>query len=457
MFKTRSIAAWVPKSLLRDPCELRRLRVPLQKIQNSTPRWPADDPKGAVTITDFAGSALSGIALALAAWSPGLSPAIGLLFPMLWVTSTSRAAAFAFAAAYAMTVVRFLPDFAGNWFGSLALGSTCWIGVGLASGGLWGLLWPAKSNPLRVAVTTVATLVLSLMPPVGALFPGHPVACWGFAWPASGWHGVAALSLGTATAAAALRFVESFPNGTDYGRLALAIAAIVLAVFGIKPDPEEGTRAGSVVGVSTAWGGFPQYGSLEVADRLRRIGVTVDSLVAEGALTVVFPEAILGLYDTSLDDAIELEIGTRIRRTGQTVVVGADVPLGGGRFSNAALILHPDGTRSIVAARQTTPVAQWRPWSREMHFPADWLSVSRVTLGGDRKARIMFCQEEWMPALHLLSEARERHQVVIAVANLWATEDPLAIHVQGVHTQGMALLFGKPFVRSVNRPIGGAP
>ena len=457
LFTTRSFAAWVAKSSARDACESRRLSVPSQ-IQSSAPTWPANESKGAVMmVTDVAGSALFGIALAFTAWSPGRSSAMGLLFPMLWVMSISRVAALVFAAAYAMTVVRFLPNFAGNWFDSPALGWACWIGVGIASGGLWGLLWPAKSNPLRVAVATFAALVLSLMSPVGALFPGHPVASWGFAWPGSGWLGIAALSLGTATAAAALRLAASLRNGTDYAWLALAIAAIALAVFGIKPDPQEGGRAGSVVGINTAWGGFPSYGSLDVAERLRRIGATVDSLYADAALTLVFPEAILGLYDSSLDDAIELEIGRKIRRTGQTVVLGADMDAGGGRFVNAALVLHPDGTRSIVAARQTTPVAQWRPWSRAMHFPANWLSDATVTLGDDRKARIMFCHEEWMPALHLLSEAREGHQVVIAMANLWAAADPLANDVQAAHTQGMALLFGSPFVRSVNLPSARAP
>ena len=53
----------------------------------------------------------------------------------------------------------------------------------------------------------------------------------------------------------------------------------------------------------------------------------------------------------SLDDVIELEIVKRIRRTGQTVVLGADVDDGGGRFRNIALVLRPDGSRSIVSAR----------------------------------------------------------------------------------------------------------
>jgi hypothetical protein len=395
------------------------------------------------------------ICCALAAWSPGHSPAVGLLFPMLWAVSGSRTAAFVLAAAYAMTVVRFLPGFAGNWFGSWALGLVCWISVGIVSGGLWGLLWPRRSAALHVSGATMAALLFSLLPPVGALFPGHPVVCWGFALPGSGWVGVTALSLGTVAAAAALRLATTLPRGTGYAHLALAGAAVALTLFGVVPEPTAGQRTGNVVGISTEWGGFPTFGSIEVVDRLRRIGATLDARSAEGALTLVYPEAILGLYDTSLDDVIDLEIVKRIRRTGQTVVLGADVDDGGGRFRNIALVLRPDGSRSIVSARQTTPFAQWRPWSSVMHFPADWLASSTVIVGDSLAVRIMFCHEEWMPALHLITEAREGHLIVIAMANLWAAENTLAYHVQSAHTQGMAILFGRRFVRAVN--LGAPP
>jgi hypothetical protein len=226
------------------------------------------------------------------------------------------------------------------------------------------------------------------------------------------------LAFGTATAAAAFRIAVTVAHRTGRAWLAISAAAAALAMFGVVPDSEGGQRAGNVVGVRTAWGGFPPYGSIEAAERLRHIGVTLDARAAEGALTLVYPEAILGLYDASVDDVIELEILKRIRRTGQTVVLGADVDDGVGRFRNIALVLRPDGSRSVVSARQTTPFAQWRPWSSVMHFPAQWLSSSTVTVSGNLSPRIMFCHEEWMPALHLVTEAREEHLIVIAMANL---------------------------------------
>ena len=213
--------------------------------------WRAANLHGARLVRESVWPALLGIGCALAAWSPGHSPAVGLLFPMLWAVSGSRLAAFMIAAAYAMAVVRFLPGFAGPWFGSPALGLVCWISVGMVSGGLWGVLWPRRSAALNVICATMAALLLSLLPPVGALFPGHPVVSWGFALPGSGWVGVAALALGTVAAAAVLRVVTTLPRGTRYAYLALAGAALALALFGVVPEPGAGQRTGNVVGIST--------------------------------------------------------------------------------------------------------------------------------------------------------------------------------------------------------------
>ena len=55
-----------------------------------------------------------------------------------------------------------------------------------------------------------------------------------------------------------------------------------------------------------------------------------------------------------------------------------------------------------------------------------------------------------MPILSLIDEAAYDHNMVVVLSNLWATKDPLSSLVQGAHTQGMALLFGRRWVRAVN-------
>lgn len=394
-----------------------------------------------------------GYGLGLAGWAPGRSPAASILLPLLWIMAPTRVAAFGATAAYHLTVVRFLPDFAGTWMNDPWLGVLCWLGIGVACGAVWAAFWPRRNSHLVVAASTCGALATLLLSPIAAVAPGHPLVGWGFFAPGTGWLGVALMFLLSAAAATALRTLLSPRGLLQLGAIAaLCLLAVALAMRGPMSEPGNMRLAGRVGGINTQLGGFPAFGSLEVMERLTRIGLATMQLAGgdDEIQTVVFPEGIIGLYDPTLYPAVELEIVKPIGRTGQTVLIGADLRAGAGTFQNVALVFRPDGTSAWISARQTTPVTQWRPWNKQMHFPADWLAVSTITLGGGVRARVMFCHEEWMPVLHLLSEAREPHNLVIAVSNLWAAGDPVADYLQGTHSVGMARLFGRKLVRSVN-------
>ena len=167
--------------------------------------------------------------------------------------------------------------------------------------------------------------------------------------------------------------------------------------------------------------------------------------------TVVFAESSLGVYDPTMFPAVKRDILSKIEKTGQTVVVGVDLEQGPGRLSKVALVLRPDGTSSYAASRQPIPVVEWSPWSRPT-YAMNWLANSTVNVGSGVNARVMFCYEEYIPALHLISELQGDNHMVIAVANLWASNNPLTNFVQSAHTEGMARLFGRHWVRAVNFP-----
>jgi hypothetical protein len=399
-------------------------------------------------------SAILGGGLGLLAWSPGHTPALGVLFPLLWVTRRSRMTAFICAAAYHLAVVRFLPDFASNWFDSTIAGLACWLAVGVVSGVVWAVMWPRRSNSPCLVLSVCAVLVVLLLPPFGAVVPAHPVVAWGFLVPGSGWSGVGLMFFLTSIGACWLR---SCASALHQRRRWLGVVLLSTLVWtgGVVPQPQDGISAGQVLAVQTQFGGFPEYGSLDVMERLVRMGEMMarQTHLGDQIKTVVFPEAIIGLYDRSLQPSIDLELVGPITSLGRTLVVGADIAAASKQFQNAAIILRPDGTSTTIVARQTVPIAQWRPWASGVTFPADWLAKSTADVGGGIHARFMFCHEEWMPALHLLSEAREEHEIVIAMGNLWAAQDETASYVQGSHTQGMALLFGRSYVRAVNGPV----
>jgi hypothetical protein len=422
----------------------------------SAAHWTQQKPAGSRRWLVGATAAGLGGALGSWAWSPGHSPALAVLLPILWIMAPDRGAAAGVLGAYALACVRFLPAMAGAWYGSWLAGAAMWLSIGLVAAAVGAILWPRQNSYAWVTGMTVSLLALTLATPLAAVVPGHPLVGWGYLLPGWGWFGVVAMFLLTTTLAVTLRIWvrERFPRKKWIVALVFAVAVSLCVKLGVVPDPDGGRLAGRVGAINTAWGPFPQPRSPEALERIGKIAEATRNLAGgeDGLDTVVFPEAIIGLYEPSLFPVLEVELFRVIRRTGQTVIIGADLQIGPGRFENIALILRPDGTSSWIAARQTSPVSQWAPWSDRLHFPASWLSDSTAPIGRGIQGRFMFCHEEYMPILHLLSEAQGDHQLVVSLANLWAADDPLANSVQASYTQGMVLLFRRNWVRSVNLP-----
>lgn len=406
-------------------------------------------------------SAVFGLLLSVAAWGPGRTPALALMLPVLWVMSPTRLAAFVTTAAYHLGVSRFLPEFAGTWFASIGAGYLLWAVTGLVCGSAWALCWPRSSGSSRVVIGTLAALVVTLAPPVGAMLPGHPLVGMGYVAGATGWFGVALYFATTAFVCWFFRVWVRFHVGPR--RWVVLAGIVVLGGFlwldGARPDPSGGKVVGKVGAFHSRWGEYPRRDSLEVMGRIAKIGQATAELAGgvDGIDTVIFPESVIGVYDPSLLPVVELEVLRKTRRSGQNVVVGADLPAADRTVRKAAIVFRPDGSSSYLAARQPVPVAEWRPWSDGNSVPIDWLAESTVNIGGGIRARIMFCYEEYIPALHLLSEARSKHHMVVAIANLWAATNPLASSIQASHTEGMARLFGRPWIRSVNLPSESSP
>ena len=400
--------------------------------------------------------AILGAAVAIAAWGADRSPAMAVALPLLWIMAPTRLAAFTLTTAYHLSVVRFLPEFASTWFNSNPIGVLIWLSMGGLCGLAWAVCWPRSSSTPRVTIATAAVLLLTLATPVAAVLPGHPLVGWGFLWPKSGWVGVATMFAASIAGAWALRvwIPAQWPGQRWISPVALFLALAIPAFVGIQPGGDAGKVAGKVGAVSTRFGGPPPTYSLEVMLRVEKIANATAKLAGgdDGLDTVIYPESIIGQYVPSLYPALEASIFRRSRPAGQTVILGADLELARGQWQNVALIFRPDGSSSYISSRQTPPGAMWTPWSSVRHYPANWFTDNTVNIGGGVRARIMFCYEEYMPILSLIDEAAYDHNMVVAISNLWATKDPLSSFVQGAHTQGMALLFGRRWVRAVNYP-----
>lgn len=401
-------------------------------------------------------AACLGAFLGLLAWGEARTPALALLLPLLWIAMPSRMAVFALTTAYHLAVIRFLPLFAGTWYESTATGTLMWFLTCILCGMAWAVCWTPSRKTAVVLSRSLLAIVVTMVPPIGSILPGHPIVGMGYMAGGTSWFGVilfVVYFLGASwliRVAAPSRLKQWSPHAV-WGLL--VVAAVVLGVRGAVPNPSAGKLAGPVGALESKWGPYPKRGSLEVMTRLGQISrATLALSGGEGEVrTVVFAESSLGVYDPTMFPAVKRDILSKIEKTGQTVVVGVDLEQGPGRLSKVALVLRPDGTSSYAASRQPIPVVEWSPWGRPT-YAMNWLANSTVNVGSGVNARVMFCYEEYIPALHLISELQGDNHMVIAVANLWASNNPLTNFVQSAHTEGMARLFGRHWVRAVNFP-----
>lgn len=410
------------------------------------------------TMTQSLAFAVLGGGLGVLAWAQHSSPALALLLPLLWVMAPGRTQAFALTLAYHLAVVRFLPPYAGTWFDSLALGILIWFSLGVACALAWTLFWPSKTRPWVTVAAIYAALLATLLSPLAAVLPGHPIVGLGFLWFGGGWFAVAAFFVVIPALGYALvhEIPKRWPQRQTHPWLALIFIGALVGTIGGRLDGTDSSRGravGRMGAIHTAWGGFPGQDT-EAIERVEKIGKSLKLLAGgvDGFDTVVFPESIIGWYEPGIHAVIKSEILQTAKRNGQTIILGADTQVRPGQFQNIAIVFRPDGSSSYISARQTTPATQWNPLNKNIHFPVDWLGVSTTNVGSGVTARIMMCHEEFMPILHLLSEARENQQLVIAIANRWASRNELASTVQSAHTEGMARLFGRRWLRAENGP-----
>lgn len=393
---------------------------------------------------------LVGAALGVAAWGEGRVPALALALPVLIVASRTRLQAFFVAAGYAMAVLRYTASFIASWFdNNLLIGASALAAYALVSGAAWCIGWSRSERvEWRMGAITLAWL-LSVLPPATVAVPGHPVIAAGYLFPGTGWIG--------ATATWMLPLLVVWGGSRRWVSPAWAKAVVFAGMLGSLglagvllnglPGNSPASASRGVVAQHTAWGYLG--GQDEALDRLQRMGSVP---VPDTTLTVIWPESIIGRYEPAMFRVLDLELLGPARRAGRTHVVGMDVPMNGNLLLNAAVAFYPDRTTATAVARQPAPLSLWRPWRSTDTFVADWRANNMLNLGQGDRAAVIFCYEEYLPALYLLNEALDSPTVYVALTNTWAAREPGAAAIQTLHSLGMARLFGRPYIKAENRP-----
>lgn len=393
-----------------------------------------------------AASAVAGTALGWAAWGEGRAPVLAILLPLAIAMCRNRLQAFALAGGYAIGVLRTAGVFVAGWFDNnpaVAIGSL--LVYAAVAGATWCIGWTANRSPVARAAWMALAWLLALAPPFALGMPGHPLVAAGYLAPGLGWVGVVLALAAAALSGAVPALIERLRPAYRVAGVAVMVAALAVTgqLVAGSPAASKGVHAHQ-----TRWGKLES--AEQAIDRMQLMG---RQSAPEGTVLSLWPESILGPWDPAMHQVLDLELLARAKRAGRIEVVGMDIVLPGRRLLNGAVAFHPDGSTQTVVARQPAPISLWRPWRSSDTFLADWRASNVLALGPDERAAVIFCYEEYLPALYLLNELRDRPTMYVALTNTWAARHRTAAAIQTWHSLGMARLFGRPYVKAENGPL----
>lgn len=393
---------------------------------------------------------LIGGALGWASWGEGRAPALAALLPVVLSLCRTRSQAFLLGMGYTLALLRHTADFIGGWFdGSLLVGGAAVLAYGVISGAVWSLGWSASPKGRRKALALAVAWIVALLPPATVGMPGHPLIAWGSIVPGAGWVGVA---LALAVPSGLVWAIASLKPKRAVLAMTFSISFVALFMLGVARYTPAASYGPGVIAVTTEWG--KQESADDILTRVASMGMLSKKLAKEEkASTIVWPESIIGTYDPILYPVLDIELLKGSRASGQTQIIGMDLAQEGRRYENAAVAFYPDGRTERAVARQPAPLSLWRPWQKSDTFIADWTASNVLQLNNNQQGAFIFCYEEYLPILYLLSELQGQVDVYVAMANTWAASSKEAAEIQTQHSVGMARLFGRPYVKAENRPV----
>lgn len=407
-----------------------------------------------------AASLLFGAVAGMLAWGEGRAPTLAILLPLVIAISPRRHHAILFVFAYELALLRTHPSFLAGWFGdNVFIGWLMASAYALATAAVWSVGWAPErvGSPTflgrqrnRVVAMAIAWL-LALIPPFAVFMPAHPVIGWGYVAPGWGWFGViASVAVPIALSLAWFRLID-YRKGRAIG---LSAIVLVLSVLGLRSGHDAPGFYGDVAAASTAWGRTSD--PISGLRSIENIGAFIRRDQVPGVNTIFWPESIVGFYDPSIAPVVSMEILSPARARNQVQVVGMDIRAANDGFKSVAVAYYPDGRTAVAQARQPAIVSLWHPWKRGS-YEANWSASNTLLLPDGRKVAILFCYEEYIPVLFLMSQAFSHPDLWVAMTNTWAASSSTASSVQTAHSVGMTRLFGMPFIKAENRSLQAAP
>ncbi len=396
--------------------------------------------------------------------------AASITVPALLLRQTTRrrslAAGFLYYASASWAVIPTATAFLGNEaipFMSVFL----WICAALLLAAPWMLFWsPVRGQ--RWWRTTLA-LVTGIVPPLGLIGWGSPVASAGLLFPGSGWIGVGA----------ALAMAVALTTNARPAVVAFTLAALFLNVSysGERKPPKDWQ------GMDT---NFETYELADIALEYSRAKTIQQQASSSSAKVLVFPESVLSDW-AATGDLFWQDTINSLRSSGKTILVGTLTPLteentdstspvhrfdfsaeiaalrglpavrSNFRVARAGSASHAGSYNNTIVVRGLhagtfeqripVPLAMWTPFANRGARLNPW-SRGTVKIGNENVA-ILICYEQLL-TWPVLTSLLERPSLILAVGNVHSIRTTQIPACQAGSVRHWARLFGLPVISATN-------
>ena len=390
------------------------------------------------------------------ALSPLGSPAWIMFLALAWGNARTRGAAFCVGFSYSFALAFTLPQAMMNFAPSLSpfAAALALPTMAAISGLAFAACWAPSSRGEAYRIASALTLLLVLaVPPLGAVFWGHPILATAELFPGMGVAGIAAaILLWAALASLRLRGMDteaSTASAATSDELVASIIglALVSSVVHLQADlmtddtkPLASTGSSVVVGVDFAMGRMPidqvnqyAYLSLEVAPTLRAMHLPAGSIA-------LLPESVGGVTSSARLQWWHHELADFFAEQGTLILGEWDLHGKGiGVISGQRYRYYP--------ARQSTPWTEWQ-WSND--YPSFGMFSNVVELGDGKRYALINCYEAAIAWPIFLDLLRQPDAILFASNQFWARDNRGGEAIDASIT-AWGRIAGVPVVRAINR------
>ncbi|MBU1389364.1 MAG: hypothetical protein KKE62_01345 [Proteobacteria bacterium] len=365
------------------------------------------------------------------AWDNYVSMAV--LLPVIWAQATTKKTAYLIGLGYHLAASRGLIVGIPVFFGSNDFyGIFLWLLAGFIQAIPYFLCSYIRNTYLAIFILLVALI----LPPICIIGWVNPLTAAGMIFPGTGFFGL------FLTLDLIWLMTWQYKN-----KLFLTVLILFLIVFPLVVE-QTATSTPDIKGTITKFSGNPANIGDKFSKDYEKFITTYNQFGGSDFKVLVLPESTAGIWFDSTKNLWGK--WQRNLKEGQGVVLSTLLPDGKGAMEayNTLILMTKNEFKVLYMARQSVPVAMWKPWSND-NVKTNWFE-SPIFEINDKKATALICYEAYLtwPILH--SFIVDDPETILFVSNHWWSKNTSLLSIQKTCVQSWANLFNVQLISAVN-------